>query len=285
MPLFLDEIAAKLRAHGIPEEHWPRALGVVTKGKDYIWVDQNILFLNPPLTWSEARDKFTSEYAEMDRGFRSLASLAELKQGDQTGGEFIREVEALLSKAPDLVDTSQSFFVYNLVQSLNPDYLTRIGGMHGNLAKITFTELRQLLLQIDRVNFRARSSSSLDHFPSDKKKKSAKASETKSAKRNTNSREREVNGNKSKQAKGEGKESRAEEEVTCYRCQELGHYANKCPFKDTKALTKNLNRNLDRRVKVVSALKRIMKNPDFDADQLSDNEMEEILGALEEGEN
>ena len=165
--------------------------------------------------------------------------------------------------------------------------------MHGNLAKITFTELRQLLLQIDRVNFRlsaqrgkpARSSSSLDHFPSDKKKKSAKASETKSAKRNTNNREREVNGNKSKQAKGEGKESRAEEEVTCYRCQELGHYANKCPFKDAKALTKNLNRNLDRRVKVVSALKRIMKNPDFDADQLSDNEMEEILGALEEGEN
>ena len=77
VPLFLDEITAKLRGHGIPMEHWPRALSVVTKGKDCIWVDQNILSVQPPLTWSEAKDKFTAEYAEMDHGFRSLAALSD----------------------------------------------------------------------------------------------------------------------------------------------------------------------------------------------------------------
>ena len=114
-------------------------------------MDQNILSLQPPLTWSEARDKFTAEYAEMDL-------------------------------APNLVDTSQPFFVYNLIQSLNSDYLRRVGEKHENLAQITFSELRQLLLHIDRVNSRlstqkgkaVKSSSSLDRLPSDKKKKSAK---------------------------------------------------------------------------------------------------------------
>ena len=166
-----------------------------------------------------------------------------------------------------------------------------MGEKHDNCAQITFSELRQLLLHIDRVNSRlsaqkgktVQSSSLLDRFPdrflSNKKKRGDKSGDIKIG--NRNSSKREVNNTESKQANSEGKASRAEEEVTCYRCQQHGHYANKCPFKDAKALTKNLDRNHGKRTKVVNALKRAMKDQDCDVDKLSDGEMQEILEVLE----
>ena len=90
----------------------------------------------------------------MDHGFRSLAALSRLKQGELTGGEFIREVEALVSKATNLVDTTQPFFVYNLTQNLNPKYLKSVCERHENLGQITYAELRKSLLQIDHRNSR-----------------------------------------------------------------------------------------------------------------------------------
>jgi hypothetical protein len=213
---------------------------------------------------------------------RSLAALSRLKQGELTGGEFIREVEALVSKAANLVDTSQAFFLYNLIQNLNPLYLRGVCEKHENLSLITYGELRQSILHIDHWNSRLaaqagtpKSSSSRDKpDPPTYTKKGDKSGDPKAGNRNRNKREN--NNPETKQDKGTAKPTRSEEEVTCFKCNQLGHYANKCPVQDARPSTKNH----DMRTKMVNALKMVLEDQDLDAEQL-DEELQEMLETLQ----
>ena len=68
--------------------------------------------------------------------------------------------------------------------------------------------------------------------------------------------------------------------MTCYKCNQQGHYANKCPDGDAGTFTKNLNKH-DKKTRVVNALKKVLRDQNLDVEQLEETEFQEILSTLQ----
>jgi hypothetical protein len=264
----LNEIKAKLQTHQIDERCWFLALGAVTKGATLLWVQRNIL--DSPKTWDEATALYTREYATLNQGLQAFNDLQAQKQGTMSGAEFMRTIDSLIAIAgSDSLGQdgkNSPLLISRLISNLNEEYSTAIGFQVRQPTTLKYEDLRGFLQGIDQMMSlqRARRSSS---------SQSSSQSSTSSIPE-TISHERKQNKYNNKKLK-DHKNARAPETrerdlstVTCHKCKETGHYANRCPL---SAVQQNK--------KLITAIMRAVQSDD--GQRLSDQQMEEIMEQIE----
>ena len=268
----LNEIKAKLQTHQIDERCWFLALGAVTKGETLLWVQRNIL--DSPKTWDEATTLYTREYATLNQGLQAFNDLQAQKQGTMSGAEFMRTIDSLIAIAgPDSLGQdgkNSPLLISRLISNLNEEYSTAIGFQVRQPTTLKYEDLRGHLQGIDQMMSlqRARKSSSSQ---SSSQSSTSSTPQTISHERKQN----KYNNKKLKDPKKDHKDAKAPETrerdlstVTCHKCKETGHYANRCPL---SAAQQNK--------KLITAIMRAVNSDD--GQRLSDQQMEEIMEQIE----
>ena len=183
-----------------------------------------------------------------------------------SGAEFMRTIDSLIAIAgSDSLGQdgkNSPLLISRLISNLNEEYSTAIGFQVRQPTTLKYEDLQGFLQGIDQMMSlqRARRSSS---------SQSSSQSSTSSIPE-TISHERKQNKYNNKKLK-DHKNARAPETrerdlstVTCHKCKETGHYANRCPL---SAVQQNK--------KLITAIMRAVQSDD--GQRLSDQQMEEIM--------
>lgn len=240
---FVKMLRARLCASNVPDCEKYRVFGAALTGQPQRWALEHILDLK--LDWDQAVSAFTAEFTAQTYAYACAIKMLELKQGDRLGADFLREVEEL-AKGADL-SLDESFFKLHLRErQLNPRYLQAlVNSMGKKLRDAPFEELKQQVLFLDTTPL----AKSNHGKHSDRKKDPPKDSDKDKPRRTPYNPDAWCNHcNRSghdtanhlfpKKPKGESKSTSSNQatrdeakmaNVTCSRCQERGHYANKCP--------------------------------------------------------
>jgi len=197
---------AEARGADVTDNEILHALGMFLKGDANDWYRT----VRPSLhTWDDFIDAFKEHYQVFNEQIDLRIRLFEAKQKpDQTMQEFLQYREKLRLQIEENKDLDE---IVQIILQVNP------GVRKAMLAKaklVTFkkNEAKDLLLAMDTA-----------HRQSDKQKKkeekfdSRKGNEYHKRKRDTSHKTRDT------------KENKSSSEVTCYNCDETGHYARDCP--------------------------------------------------------
>ena len=241
---FLAQLEAKLLAHDTAEDHWYRIFGKVTSNDDLLWVRTNILDKKPK--WPEARKAFFTQYSGSDYAFTCRNKLLDLKQGNQTGVQFLRKVENLAAAGQQSLE--DPFFIQALVKALNREYYDLLT-TRKKPAELSYASLNVELTYLDTIlkdkkgspnepTVESKSTTKIqcDFCGGQHKTKACRKKKTHDQNSGSNSTAESSNSSKRTTSKdaaaaaAKAKEAKLKN-VTCHSCGNKGHYANdpSCP--------------------------------------------------------
>lgn len=292
---FVKMLRARLCASNVPDCEKYRVFGAALTGQPQRWALEHILDLK--LDWDQAVAAFTAEFTAQTYAYTCAINMLELKQGDRLGADFLREVEELAKGAELSLD--ESFFKLHLRErQLNPKYLQAlVNSMGKKLRDAPFEELKQQVLFLDTTPL----AKSIHGKHTDRKKDPPKDSDKDKTRRTPYNPDAWCNhcnraghdtanhlfpkkpkgGSKSTSLNTATRDDTKMANVTCNRCQEKGHYANKCPQSSGSNLSSSKPNSATRSIDLGRAAQRIAAMRAKDAKDVG-SEVELTQAQLEE---
>lgn len=227
MQSFFKLTEAKLRAHKIPINDWYRAFGVQTDGANLSWVSDNILSKEPK--WDTAKLIFQGEFKSKGDASLSRKGMLAERQGGSSSGDFLRVMEDYAFGLGQDVD--DMLFIETVLDRMDPNLVRDIATNKGEaMDSMTFKELKQIATYLD-----------------DRKPASTRAEETELKKQGQNEctycgkqghsakvcnkRKQQTAEQSSRETEKQTSSEASKAHITCFVCQEKGHYASRCPQK------------------------------------------------------
>lgn len=236
---FYETLEAKLLAESTPKAHWYKMLGKVTTGVCLRWVKGHILEKDPPPTWSEAKELFSAEYTPQNYAHLCRTKLLCERQGSAPGSLYLRRIEQLALGAGQVLN--EKFFLHTILHTqLNKTYLAALAANMGeDMDTANFSTLKAKIAFLDGQDlshYGHTTTKAIQNTSTPKRDRckicrmtSHTTEECTKQKKNgaTNTNSSSSNSNRTSPA------NRDNSHITCYTCQNKGHYAGdpNCPGK------------------------------------------------------
>jgi hypothetical protein len=247
---FFETLEARLLSYKTPKKDWFRILGLTTKDSCLRWVKTHILSLSKEPSWDEAKKLFAQEYTTDDYAYTCRMKLLDLAQGSKTGADFMREVEALATGCEQSL--TEKFFLHHLVhKQLSKTYHNALNATVGKKVRTAnFAELKEEIIFLDGTdttmyrsnnynksngnnnnqhnNNNGSRKNGRNNKKSDNESKSGTPCEICGLKNHTTSQHRPRN-RSSNRPSAAADDTNNLSDITCHKCKQKGHYANRCP--------------------------------------------------------
>jgi hypothetical protein len=239
---FLREIESRLNGYNTRKEDYPKALTASTSGSTLFWVDENIII--PGLSWEQAKQAFIKEFTTRSSRTQYRRDLTQLKQGDGSCATFFRKIEQLAPAANQ--NLNEGFFLMSILEDkLKPHIAEKVQEhLLDELDGLTYARLKETACSLDAISTRklARKTRAADakcgfkgcqstvHKSQECPKRSKKCTGCGNHGHLLHECRKTAGGKNLPSAQEKTPRSKKDlSQVTCHKCQDKGHYANKCP--------------------------------------------------------
>ena len=244
---FYETLEAKLLAHSTPKSQWYKMLGKVTSDVCLRWVKVHILQKDPAPTWEEAKNLFSAEYTPQNYPYLCRTKLLSERQGNALGSLYMRRIEQLALGAGQVLD--EKFFLHTILHTqLNKTYLAALAANMGEdmdtadfsalKAKIAFLDGQDLSHYRQNVTEGKTTTTTRNTSTTTPKRDRCKICRrtthtTEECTKNSANTTPDTNSAGSSSSSSRTPPARSNAHITCFTCQNKGHYAGdpSCPGK------------------------------------------------------